>query len=280
VLRYPRGALNQLVEAINATGYGLTFGLHTRIDETIDRVLRRIEGGNIYINRNIIGATVGVQPFGGSGLSGTGPKAGGPRYLRLLLQNPPPTAAHSSQADSPVLGQFIAWLRQTQRPHIADRCVAYAEQATPATGITLAGPVGESNVYSARAHGTIAALGPGEASILTQLGAILSTGHQAVVEVGQGTLVATMPTPVAQRIRVVASIDDVGDLRAVLFGEGGALLVALSLRMAARTGAIVQVQAMTAADQHYDVDRLLQERSIATNTAAAGGNASLLALAG
>ncbi len=279
VLRYPRGALNQLVEAINATGYGLTFGLHTRIDETIDRVLRRIEGGNIYINRNIIGATVGVQPFGGSGLSGTGPKAGGPRYLRRLLQNPPPAAAHSLPADSPVLGQFIAWLLQTQRPHIADRCVAYAERATPATGIALAGPVGESNVYSARAHGTIAALGPGEDTILTQLGAILSTGHQAVVEVGQGTLVATMPTPVAQRIRVVASIDDVRDLRAVLFGEGGAPLVALGLRMAARTGAIVQVQAMTAPDEDYDVDRLLQERSIATNTAAAGGNASLLALA-
>jgi RHH-type proline utilization regulon transcriptional repressor/proline dehydrogenase/delta 1-pyrroline-5-carboxylate dehydrogenase len=65
---------------INATGYGLTFGVHTRIDETIAHVDRRIKAGNLYVNRNIIGAVVGVQPFGGRGLSGTGPKAGGPLY--------------------------------------------------------------------------------------------------------------------------------------------------------------------------------------------------------
>ena len=66
VLRYERGALDALIDDINAAGYGLTFGLHTRIDETIARVIERIEAGNIYVNRNIIGATVGVQPFGGS----------------------------------------------------------------------------------------------------------------------------------------------------------------------------------------------------------------------
>ena len=77
VLRYRREALDRLIDDINAAGYGLTFGLHTRIDETIARVIERVEAGNIYVNRNIIGATVGVQPFGGSRLSGTGPKAGG-----------------------------------------------------------------------------------------------------------------------------------------------------------------------------------------------------------
>ena len=74
---------------INATGYGLTFGLHTRIDETIERVAGRSAAGNVYVNRNIIGAVVGVQPFGGHGLSGTGPKAGGPLYLRRLLAAAP-----------------------------------------------------------------------------------------------------------------------------------------------------------------------------------------------
>jgi RHH-type proline utilization regulon transcriptional repressor/proline dehydrogenase/delta 1-pyrroline-5-carboxylate dehydrogenase len=78
VLRYRREALEKLIDDINAAGYGLTFGLHTRIDETIARIVERIEAGNIYVNRNIIGATVGVQPFGGSRLSGTGHKAGGP----------------------------------------------------------------------------------------------------------------------------------------------------------------------------------------------------------
>src|SRR5205085_9628113 len=81
VVRYRRNDLDRTVEAINALGYGLTFGLHTRLDETTARVTSRIRAGNIYVNRNIIGAVVGVQPFGGHGLSGTGPKAGGPHYL-------------------------------------------------------------------------------------------------------------------------------------------------------------------------------------------------------
>lgn len=81
VIRYRNGALEQVVADINATGYGLTLGLHTRIDSTIEYVTRHARVGNIYVNRNTIGAVVGVQPFGGLGLSGTGPKAGGPNYL-------------------------------------------------------------------------------------------------------------------------------------------------------------------------------------------------------
>ena len=70
-----------MIDQINATGYGLTQGVHSRIDETIDRIAARVKVGNVYVNRNQIGAVVGVQPFGGQGLSGTGPKAGGPHYL-------------------------------------------------------------------------------------------------------------------------------------------------------------------------------------------------------
>jgi RHH-type proline utilization regulon transcriptional repressor/proline dehydrogenase/delta 1-pyrroline-5-carboxylate dehydrogenase len=82
VVRYPAGGLDTLLGEIGATGYGLTMGIHTRIDAAADRIARRMQVGNIYINRNMIGAVVGVQPFGGSGLSGTGPKAGGPDYLK------------------------------------------------------------------------------------------------------------------------------------------------------------------------------------------------------
>jgi RHH-type proline utilization regulon transcriptional repressor/proline dehydrogenase/delta 1-pyrroline-5-carboxylate dehydrogenase len=81
LVRFPASRLDQVVDSINATGYGLTFGIHSRIDETIERVVRRICAGNIYVNRNIIGAVVGSQPFGGEALSGTGFKAGGPNYL-------------------------------------------------------------------------------------------------------------------------------------------------------------------------------------------------------
>ncbi|MCL7707594.1 aldehyde dehydrogenase family protein, partial [Enterobacter kobei] len=81
VVRYNRNELDKLVEHINASGYGLTLGVHTRIDETIAQVTGSAKVGNLYVNRNMVGAVVGVQPFGGEGLSGTGPKAGGPLYL-------------------------------------------------------------------------------------------------------------------------------------------------------------------------------------------------------
>ena len=81
VVRWKARELDELVDAINATGYGLTLGIHTRIDSTVARVRSRARVGNLYVNRNMIGAVVGVQPFGGTGLSGTGPKAGGPHYL-------------------------------------------------------------------------------------------------------------------------------------------------------------------------------------------------------
>jgi RHH-type proline utilization regulon transcriptional repressor/proline dehydrogenase/delta 1-pyrroline-5-carboxylate dehydrogenase len=81
VVRYRAGDLDEVVDSINAMGYGLTLGIHTRIDTVADRIAARARIGNIYINRNMIGAVVGVQPFGGCGLSGTGPKAGGPHYL-------------------------------------------------------------------------------------------------------------------------------------------------------------------------------------------------------
>ncbi len=85
VIRFKANELDQVINAINGTGYGLTTGIHSRIDETIKHVASKIQAGNCYINRNMIGAVVGVQPFGGMGLSGTGPKAGGPGYLRQFL---------------------------------------------------------------------------------------------------------------------------------------------------------------------------------------------------
>jgi RHH-type proline utilization regulon transcriptional repressor/proline dehydrogenase/delta 1-pyrroline-5-carboxylate dehydrogenase len=82
VVRWPAGALGEVLDGIAASGYGLTLGVHSRIDATIARIVVRLPNGNVYVNRNMIGAVVGTQPFGGTGLSGTGPKAGGPNYLR------------------------------------------------------------------------------------------------------------------------------------------------------------------------------------------------------
>ena len=82
VIRFEASALDRVIDAVNRSGYGLTLGVHSRIESTWERVRRRARVGNLYINRNMIGAVVGVQPFGGEGLSGTGPKAGGPHYLQ------------------------------------------------------------------------------------------------------------------------------------------------------------------------------------------------------
>ena len=81
VIRFRAGTLPEIIDAINSTGYGLTFGVHSRIEEHVAQLTSGVRAGNMYINRSMIGATVGVQPFGGEGLSGTGPKAGGPHYL-------------------------------------------------------------------------------------------------------------------------------------------------------------------------------------------------------
>ena len=81
VVRYPRNNLGALIEDINRTGYGLTLGVHSRIDGFADEAFAKTLAGNVYVNRNMVGAAVGVNPFGGRGLSGTGPKAGGPHYL-------------------------------------------------------------------------------------------------------------------------------------------------------------------------------------------------------
>jgi RHH-type proline utilization regulon transcriptional repressor/proline dehydrogenase/delta 1-pyrroline-5-carboxylate dehydrogenase len=82
VVRWQADALDALLDDIAGNGYALTLGIQSRIDATVDRIASRLPNGNVYVNRNMIGAVVGTQPFGGTGLSGTGPKAGGPNYLR------------------------------------------------------------------------------------------------------------------------------------------------------------------------------------------------------
>jgi RHH-type proline utilization regulon transcriptional repressor/proline dehydrogenase/delta 1-pyrroline-5-carboxylate dehydrogenase len=113
VIRYRADRLDQVIDAINGTGYGLTLGIHSRIDETVRHISRRMRVGNAYVNRNMIGAVVGVQPFGGEGLSGTGPKAGGPHYLprfgteRVLSVNTTATGGNAAllslQDDEPAV---------------------------------------------------------------------------------------------------------------------------------------------------------------------------------
>ncbi|MEO1020801.1 MAG: L-glutamate gamma-semialdehyde dehydrogenase, partial [Pseudomonadota bacterium] len=160
--------IEAVIDAINASGYGLTFGLHTRIDARVQHLLDHIQAGNAYVNRNQIGAIVGSQPFGGEGLSGTGPKAGGPHYLRRFRKTPAvegnapaaPTVAHG------VLKRHLAQLRQSPNevvdPTILRRLASAAFEAASQveTGpIDLPGPTGESNRLQIVPRGVVLCLG-------------------------------------------------------------------------------------------------------------------------
>ena len=287
VVRYRRQDLDRLIDAINAAGYGLTFGLHTRIDETIARAVGRVRAGNLYINRNVIGAVVGVQPFGGLGLSGTGPKAGGPLYLGRLLTAPPKVALDGigrTAAKPAAARAYIDWLRAGNRETIAARCVASLSRSAFGARIDLAGPVGERNSYTLRARGRVAAVAATEAALLVQLGAILATGNRAVAVADKAVLriLADLPASVAAHVATAASLDEAGPFDAVLFAGKTTELRTLAVGLAERDGPILSPlgalpdQVMTG--EAYDPSRLLVECVISTNTAAAGGNASLMSI--
>ncbi len=284
VLKYRREGLDALIDGINAAGYGLTFGLHTRIDETIARVVERIEAGNIYVNRNIIGATVGVQPFGGSRLSGTGPKAGGPLYLSRLVCEPPRDALDRLEGAGAALGTlraYIDWLRAHRHDAEAERCVGFMARSPLGARIELAGPVGERNVYALRRRGKIAAVAASDSGLLIQIGAILATGNDAVVAAAARALKG-LPDEVAPRVDLVEDPLSAPALAGALIEGEAAALAETSRKLAARPGPIVRLQALTperlAAGEDYDLAALVEEVAIATNTAAAGGNASLMAI--
>ena len=232
VLRYKREALDALIDEINIAGYGLTFGLHTRIDETIARVTERIEAGNIYVNRNIIGATVGVQPFGGSRLSGTGPKAGGPLYLSRLLIEPAPGALAGLEGASAAFGAlrlFTEWLRKAGFKAEAERCIGLMARSPLGARTELKGPVGERNVYELRRRGRIAAIARNQRAALVQVGAILATGNDAIVSPGEATALKNLPPELSHRIAIALDPLETPALAGVLF-EGGADALAAALR--------------------------------------------------
>jgi RHH-type proline utilization regulon transcriptional repressor/proline dehydrogenase/delta 1-pyrroline-5-carboxylate dehydrogenase len=269
VIRFPRSRMDAVVDAINATGYALTFGLHSRIDETIARVTARARAGNIYVNRSIIGAVVGVQPFGGHGLSGTGPKAGGPLYLlRLLASRPASCGLPAGKADG--AGQLWAeFLARSGETEAADWIAANPAFAGATRELT--GPVGETNLYSTEPRGTVLCHAAHRPALLRQIGCALVTGNIALVEAGR---LPRIPAELADRIRDTSRPMECQFDAALFEGDREALL-AFTEAVAAKDGAIVSVH-VALADGTYPLEALVRERCISTNTTAAGGNARLM----
>jgi RHH-type transcriptional regulator, proline utilization regulon repressor / proline dehydrogenase / delta 1-pyrroline-5-carboxylate dehydrogenase len=239
------GQLNAVVDAVNATGYGLTFGLHTRIDDRVSRVVERICVGNTYVNRNQIGAVVGSQPFGGEGLSGTGPKAGGPTYIARFTA--PPTPRIEGASGSSDAARVATALKGAQPKRQAIHT------------LDLPGPTGESNRLTAYPRPPLLCLGPSPEQALAQAEAVRKLGGHAV------EAPALDPT-------ALATLE--GFSGALWWGEaetGRAYAQAL----ASRKGAILPLIGGLPDAAHVTL-----ERHVCIDTTASGGNAQLLVEAG
>jgi RHH-type transcriptional regulator, proline utilization regulon repressor / proline dehydrogenase / delta 1-pyrroline-5-carboxylate dehydrogenase len=194
VVRFKSGKIDAVIDQINASGFGLTLGVHSRIESVCGHVAEKAQVGNVYVNRNMIGAVVGVQPFGGCGLSGTGPKAGGPHYLTRLVKDVEPSEVLSVDVFKPGIASANlqpkelraaqskwAALPVVQRESVMRSflsCLAHEARLVPETAglidwlqpqletlITkidrhqvLPGPTGETNQLGVHARGVLAAL--------------------------------------------------------------------------------------------------------------------------
>ena len=290
VLRYRRDQLPQLVNDINATGYGLTLGVHSRIDETIDFISSRAHVGNIYVNRNIVGAVVGVQPFGGEGKSGTGPKAGGPLYLKRLQRNATPTlGAHTIHepprlvgnggAAAPVLDQLLAWAKTHGHERVAAIAEQYAHSSPLATTLVLPGPTGERNTLSFAPRGEILCAATSVNMLLNQLAAVIATGNSAVLPATASNLIPDSLPPAVRKLIRIAEIKDIcnGPKPLQLALVDMAQVQAVRPLLAAHDGALIPL-IETSEDRPIALWRLVAERALCVNTTAAGGNASLMTL--
>ncbi|MDP7149662.1 MAG: bifunctional proline dehydrogenase/L-glutamate gamma-semialdehyde dehydrogenase PutA [Paracoccaceae bacterium] len=243
IATFKSNELNRIIADINATGYGLTFGLHTRIDDRVQMIAEAVDAGNVYANRNQIGAIVGSQPFGGEGLSGTGPKAGGPHYLVRFTRQPVSVAKTASPA--------------TKESTLTAELIAAANTPSVPTVSILPGPTGELNRLSTLPRPPVLCLGPGAETARKQADLIRKLGGHAVVCDGR------VP---ARRLTELPLFG--GVLWWGSESEGRAYAKAL----VKRTGPIIPL--ITA---EPDIAHALLERHLCVDTTAAGGNASLLA---
>ncbi|MTV39047.1 trifunctional transcriptional regulator/proline dehydrogenase/L-glutamate gamma-semialdehyde dehydrogenase [Duganella radicis] len=274
VIRYKRADLPKVVEQINASGFGLTLGVHSRIDETIDYISSSAHVGNIYINRNIVGAVVGVQPFGGEGKSGTGPKAGGPLYLKRLQRGAATSPAHARQP-TPALDALAAWSKMHGHERIAGLAEQYNRVTMLGSVTTLPGPTGERNTLALVARGAIVCAAGTLQGLLNQLAAVLATGNTALVTGAAASLLPPdLPAAVKDRIQTVSSLENC-DFQIALVES--MLAASLHAPLAARNGALVGLIS-TNEEAAIPLWRLLAERALCVNTTAAGGNASLMTL--
>ena len=256
IATFPAGGVDAVIDAVNATGYGLTFGLHTRIDDRVQRVIERLHVGNTYVNRNQIGAVVGSQPFGGEGLSGTGPKAGGPDYLaRFTFAAVAIISQNGLRADGSRADEADVHAADVHEAGIVSD-LRKPQPVMPHAARVLPGPTGESNRLTAVPRLPVLCLGPTPAAATAQAQAIRALGGVAVTAAGL-------------RASALTRLD--GFSGAIWWGDaiaGRAHAQALSRRH----GPILPL-----IGGMPDTGHAVMERHVCIDTTASGGNAQLLA---
>ncbi|MEL6203097.1 MAG: bifunctional proline dehydrogenase/L-glutamate gamma-semialdehyde dehydrogenase PutA [Pseudomonadota bacterium] len=236
-----------VVEAINTTGNGLTFGLHTRIDDRVQSIADAVHAGNIYANRNQIGAIVGSQPFGGEGMSGTGPKAGGPNYLARFAADCLPVVVKE-------------WRTPVDLEALKVQLIALGGDTAVVETEILPGPTGELNRLSTLPRLPIICAGPGPEAARAQQRAITELGGHAVLLDGWLEPEALQSLP---------------PFGGVLWWGDAATARLYAKALAALEGPIIPLIA-----DRPDKAHACLERHLCVDTTAAGGNAILLADAG
>ena len=244
--------IHDVVQAINNTGYGLTFGLHTRIDDRVQTIVDALKIGNIYVNRNQIGAIVGSQPFGGEGLSGTGPKAGGPHYVERFkaVECGIGELTKGRLIDIDQVGAALADLPPTPM----DETVA----------VDLPGPTGESNRLTLHAKGPILCLGPGRDAAIAQADAVKAEGCPALA-------IAPGVVDGLDGVIDLAKLDTLPAIAGVVYWGEGDEARHVREALSKRSGPIIPLITAAEIRPHCRV-----ERHLCIDTTAAGGNASLL----
>ncbi|MBX3597387.1 MAG: bifunctional proline dehydrogenase/L-glutamate gamma-semialdehyde dehydrogenase PutA [Rhizobiaceae bacterium] len=287
--------IENVISEVNIKGYGLTFGLHTRIEGRVQHFVDGVHAGNIYVNRNQIGAVVGSQPFGGEGLSGTGPKAGGPHYLRRFRKARGAAVGAAVSTTSVALKTiedhldhpaYVRWSRSPDRisvlrKHLRGKAaVAIAAAASVDFGpVDLPGPTGEANTLMLHPRGLAVCLGPDNETLLAQAVQALAAGCPVLAVAPEASHALNALTGKGLPISAIngsinpACLSEIGiDLVAFAGDEG--TMRAIRKALADRAGPIVPVVTEAIYPEAY-----IHERAVCVDTTAAGGNASLLASA-
>ncbi len=260
IVRFDGDDLTGLINDINATGFGLTMGLHTRIDDRIDEIAAMAKVGNLYVNRNQIGAVVGVQPFGGEGLSGTGPKAGGPAYVNRLSRHRMEKSAGNPSSVSALLSA-MSEIGLEPNAAIVDNVTEFMARHEEVS--VLPGPTGETNTLKVLPRGRLYCP-PGE-DLADRIFVTLATGNICVLNAGTEI----------DGIEILPNLELSPELyqfvQGVVVPAGKVQTTAELIHW--KGGPILPI--FTPGD---DPERFFLERTLTINTSAAGGNATLLAL--